>query len=548
MHRFLLFVSLTICFFVTVLNLHAQEAIYIMSDGIRSPGLVPYRDGKRWGYADVNGNIVISPQFPEANFFCGELAFVGNVPWQDTVISSCAIINKKGEMLKEFEFAQTFSITDSTAYIAAPNQFVIDKQGAVLSVKEYDYVSFGNGYGLGSTANHDLVFPLDATSNDIDSIIKANKHYYLLNSFGQRIREVSEDSVREFGIADGKGRSIFGGKNPSRCKNGFTYFEKGGTYYYQDAKGNIYTCAYPTYNGFGNYRRQTEDPFVNGSVIMLKDNQYGLIDSDGSILIPFGEYAKLNPFSCGWSLVKVKDDGDEMIYINPKGEVLKPSSKYIFYDDFYGGYAKINFLKGKYYDGFMSIYGKTMVIKKAYEFVGNFSEGLSPVISGDGKYGFIDSTGTEVIPTTLEYDEVGDFSDGLCRVRKDNLYGFINRKGAIEIPITLNYASPFNNGFSELILSSCDYCAVDVINRQGEKQDFYVENAYPWENGRRRCFMSLEEAYQQNMGLLSNGKLLLPVKYKQIFIYPFNIALVILDDEGTKGYINLKTGMQYFKD
>ena len=51
------------------------------------------------------------------------------------------------------------------------------------------------------------------------------------------------------------------------------------------------------------------------------------------------------------------------------------------------------------------------------------------MVSPDGKFGFIDTTGKEIIPANLPYDEVDIFSDGLCRVKKDGLYGFIDKKG-----------------------------------------------------------------------------------------------------------------------
>lgn len=55
-----------------------------------------------------------------------------------------------------------------------------------------------------------------------------------------------------------------------------------------------------------------------------------------------------------------------------------------------------------------------------------FSDGLA-VVKKDGKYGFIDRTGKEVIP--LIYDDAYGFYDGLAAVEKDGKMGYIDRTG-----------------------------------------------------------------------------------------------------------------------
>ena len=54
----------------------------------------------------------------------------------------------------------------------------------------------------------------------------------------------------------------------------------------------------------------------------------------------------------------------------------------------------------------------------------------------DGKYGFVDKTGTMVIPT--QYEKVGVFSDGLAPVQLNGRYGYIDRTGAMVIPLQYN--------------------------------------------------------------------------------------------------------------
>lgn len=58
----------------------------------------------------------------------------------------------------------------------------------------------------------------------------------------------------------------------------------------------------------------------------------------------------------------------------------------------------------------------TLVIPFEYDDAGDFSEGLA-CVKKDDKWGFIDTSGTLVIP--CEYDAAGDFSEGLASVKKE---------------------------------------------------------------------------------------------------------------------------------
>jgi hypothetical protein len=48
-------------------------------------------------------------------------------------------------------------------------------------------------------------------------------------------------------------------------------------------------------------------------------------------------------------------------------------------------------------------------------------------VSLNGKYGFVDKNGLEIIPLT--YDEAYSFSDGMARISIFGKNGYINKKG-----------------------------------------------------------------------------------------------------------------------
>jgi hypothetical protein len=96
--------------------------------------------------------------------------------------------------------------------------------------------------------------------------------------------------------------------------------------------------------------------------------------------------------------------------------------------NFSEGLARVK-LNGKY--GYIDKTGKEVIPCK-YDNAENFSEGLAIVMLND-KYGFIDKTGKEVTP--LKYDNAGRFSEGLALVRLNDKYGYIDKTGKEVTPL-----------------------------------------------------------------------------------------------------------------
>ena len=63
---------------------------------------------------------------------------------------------------------------------------------------------------------------------------------------------------------------------------------------------------------------------------------------------------------------------------------------------------------------------------KKYDWKGEYYEGLARV-SLNGKLGFIDKTGKEVIP--IKYDDAWGFSEGLAFVELNGKLFYINKRG-----------------------------------------------------------------------------------------------------------------------
>ena len=61
-----------------------------------------------------------------------------------------------------------------------------------------------------------------------------------------------------------------------------------------------------------------------------------------------------------------------------------------------------------------------------YDQVCGFHDGLA-IVKLNGKYGFIDKTGKEIIP--LIYDSAGDFSEGVANVKSNGKWITIDQTG-----------------------------------------------------------------------------------------------------------------------
>lgn len=68
--------------------------------------------------------------------------------------------------------------------------------------------------------------------------------------------------------------------------------------------------------------------------------------------------------------------------------------------------------------------------------------------NNDDLWGFIDTTGTVIIPCEWEGFLDPCFSEGLAAVKKDGMMGFINKVGEIVIPCQYEYCHDFSHGYA----------------------------------------------------------------------------------------------------
>ncbi len=228
----------------------------------------------------------------------------------------------------------------------------------------------------------------------------------------------------------------------------------------------------------------------SSDILLYKtDYKYGYIDSKGTI-ITNARFSDASHFKNDYAIVKYLENESDFFsisrIINKKGKFAK-EEKYQSIDfkrsiTFYGGqetdenfyYFKINDKVGLLDENL------NVIVEPKYSQIGKFNEGLAFVANEEGKYGFIDTKGKEII--SLIYDDADFFSEGLAPVVKNGKWGFIDKKNnvVIDFQYTGNM-KPFSDGLAlyrknnrtSKTDSNEDKCG--FINKKGE---FIIEPVF----------------------------------------------------------------------
>lgn len=175
---------------------------------------------------------------------------------------------------------------------------------------------------------------------------------------------------------------------------------------------------------------------------------------------------------CRWS----SEEGKLFFKLKTTGEVAF-SSKYDNAGRFHGGLAKV-ILNGK--EGFIDKTGKEIVPIK-YDYISSFRDDGLAEVELNGKVGFIDKTGKEIVP--IKYDYIYFFRDHrLTIVQLNDKYGVIDKTGKEIIPLIYDNAKYSYRGWVRIRLNGKDSFVnengivegiedVDVISFFGELGD-----------------------------------------------------------------------------
>lgn len=188
-------------------------------------------------------------------------------------------------------------------------------------------------------------------------------------------------------------------------------------------------------------------------------------------------------------------------------------------------------------------------IDAEYDAVSSFSEGLAIVEKRyrdgdawwDKKYGYIDETGSIVVP--LEYDYVGIFSEGLAAVGKltegiNPVYstsrntGYIDASGTVVIPLKYTSADPFSDGLA--CTSSDD--GYSFIDKSGNIVFSCESDPGSFSEGLVRCSWKNNYGEWKEGYVDTTGKVIISPEYDSAGKFSDGLAQVKLN--GKYGYID----------
>ena len=343
---------------------------------------------------------------------------------------------------------------------------------------------------------------------------------------------------------------------------GLAYVRRNGKYGYIDTTGRkVIPCGslpISSVKTFDFFNPAGFD-FHEGLARVEKDGKWGYIDKTGCEVIPC-TYDEASDFSDGWAKVyqeiwdpnQPKQDhpfplptSSKRFYIDRTGkEVLTAGNDW---DVFHDGLARIT-KDGK--TGFVDKAGNEVIPCK-YDGASMFCEGMASVCqchslpedeqTEDVDYytteGYIDKAGREITPCI--YEAAHDFHEGLALVVLDGKSGFIDKSGIEVIPLQYDDAHDFQDGLAQVAIGD-DYFFID---RSGKKVFGFAEHGIlaAWDFSEGLAVACFEPGGERGY-IDKTGKQVIPGKYFEA--HDFHDGLARVSDGHGKMYFIDKTGKE----
>jgi hypothetical protein len=398
---------------------------------------LPFRENGLWGFIDKEGEVMIAPQYDYVEAYSEGLA----IAQKDGAVG---FIDKAGKVVVPFMYEEAEAFKQGVAIVSRNGLYgMIDRTNKERVPIQYELVSpFSSGlalvanekgYGYVDQAGH-VVIPVELDyATDFErayAVVEWKGKKGIINTLGKTVVPIEYDWIEPF---DG-----------------------------------------------------------NGICRAKKDNKYGLLDKNGSEVLPF-IYDRIGTFYDSLAIIV---QGDKYGYINRSGEE-HIALKYDFVPEV--------LLWGNYVDGFAKYRLKD-------------------------KLGVMDAEGESVFPAIFQ--DIGSYKEGeYIAVKKRGKWGYSNQNLKLVIPYDYDDAFTFNGAFAVCRLDS----AWILIDREGKK-------------ALAEQFQSINLIGDSLFLVQQNGKygllgprleVLLPIEYEEIKAAPFK-NLLSLRREASLSYYDLK--------
>lgn len=483
-------------------------------------GLYPFKKNRLWGYKNDENEIIIKPQFIEANEFSEGLAYVQGVPNVGP-----GLVNTKGELLLlDFYAHEVFPFKDGKAKITRDSYTgYIDKKGNIIYEKEAQLIPTKLRFSWVYITNNDEKIAIiddfveaDEFINDI-AVVKLRDGHAYINKKGEYILKELQEA---YPFDDNKGLA--------KKDNEWSYYDKSGKQidlnYNDDGLAEISLGDKIGYINKDKKIVKNEDGLLK---LWEYKGKYGYVDQNEEIVVT-PKYYEATPIKNGIGMIKgnnnyfykkwgyINEKGEEIIkprfdevtefgeknvaavksnnkwgYINKKGQfiietILDNVKK------FSDGQAKITYnglngyinIDGKFifdknteiipyrfeatyrtpHYGYVTKNKKKIVEMPKYEYAGEFQNGLS-LIKDKEYLGYYNSYGQ--IQLEPKYSQIRNFQEEMAAVKTDGKWGFIDDEANIVINPKYDYANDFENGKAKVINKN----KYAFVNKKGEIVD-----------------------------------------------------------------------------
>lgn len=311
----------------------------------------------------------------------------------------------------------------------------INKKGELVIMPQFEeaYPFSDNGlalvcldgfYGFINTKGKYEVNPIYSEAKSFENgsdltVVKRKNKYGFVNNDGE------EKIVCQFEFA-------------SQFVEDLALVQIGGKYGFIDKKGNF--VINPQYDNAESFN---ENGLTVVSQVVESEKKCGIINTKGDMLTNF-EFDKIligeeNIITFDGENYSFKDLKMKELF-NTKNEIANfkislDSFKNI--DEQLIPYRDVTTFKY----GFLNLNGQPAIEAK-YDIIGNFNDGLAKVKS-EGKYGFIDKNGNYIVNNVYDFAE--DYSNGYAVVSKGVLDGLIDSTGKIVMDNNYEFLSNVNN-------------------------------------------------------------------------------------------------------
>lgn len=349
--------------------------------------LVPFRDGKNWGYSDINKTIKIGCQYESTNFFTDKIAQIidqGNKCFIDSLGNK--IIERK--INSEFYYPDTIYKNIIVRNSENGLDGIIDYNGNVILDFKYVIPFTFHNSNIAYLRNDDEDFFNEGFADIDNNYISEFKYCRIM--YNENIFRVFSSEIKygdKCGYIDRKENIIipFIFEDGYNFHNGIAPVKKSGLWGYINLEGNtLLSC---------NYTRARE--FNNNVGQVWKKRKWGIVNNTGDFIVPM-IYERMEKFIEGLAAVRLNDKWG---FINTRGEVI---------------------------------------IDLIYDRADYFNHGTACVMKGR-KFGLIDRNNDILIDFKFDsYLHFNYYGFALLRNHENIVYGIIDKHGNIILETTFN--------------------------------------------------------------------------------------------------------------